>query len=54
MEKCELCGDDIGTTFLEKMSGTIVKTGEGETSKKHNICSKCQAEHGDKLKKELE
>jgi hypothetical protein len=50
MEKCELCNKDIKTTFLDKLDGTIMKTGEGETSKKHYICSSCQKEHKDKLK----
>ena len=52
-EKCELCKEEIKTTFLDKIEGTIIKTGEGETSKKHFICSTCQKEHGDKLKEKL-
>jgi hypothetical protein len=52
-EKCELCKEEIGTTFLDKIDGTIIKTGEGETSKKHFICSACQKEHKDSIKEKL-
>ena len=44
-EKCEICGSELEKTFLDKLVGTIVKTGEGETSKKHFICSDCQKQH---------
>ena len=50
MTKCELCNEEIKKTFLDKLDGTIVKTREGETSKKHYICSNCQKEHKDNLK----
>jgi len=53
-EKCELCKKELETTFLDKIEGTIVKTGEGETSKKHYVCSACQKEHGERLKEKLE
>ena len=53
VEKCTLCQDNIKTTFLEKLDGTIVKTGEGETSKKYFVCSVCQKEHKDDLKEKL-
>lgn len=49
VHKCELCKEEIKTTFLEKLDGTIIKTGEGETSKKHYICSVCQKEHKNNL-----
>jgi uncharacterized protein with PIN domain len=52
--KCELCNEEIGTTFLEKIEGTIIKTGEGETSKKHYICSSCQKKNKDNLKEKIE
>ena len=51
--KCEFCKEEIKTTFLNKIAGTIIKTGEGETSKKHYICSSCQKEHKDDLVKKL-
>jgi len=51
--KCELCKNEITTTFLDKINGTIIKTGEGETSKTHYICSSCQKEHKEELKEKL-
>jgi len=52
-EKCELCNEEIKTTFLDKLDGTIIKTGEGETSKKHYVCSACQKEHKKNLKEKF-
>jgi len=52
-EKCELCKEEIKTTFLDKLDGTMVKTGEGETSKKHFICPSCQKEHKNSIKEKL-
>jgi len=51
--KCDLCKKEIKTTFLEKLNGTIIKTGKSETSKTHYICSFCQKEHGKNLKEKL-
>jgi len=53
MTKCELCKEEIKTTFLDKLDGTIIKTGKGEDSKTHYICSDCQKEHKEKLKEKL-
>ena len=53
-EKCELCKAEIETNYIGKLVGTIIKTGEGETSKSHYICGDCQKEHKDKLKEKLE
>jgi len=52
-QKCNLCNEEIKTTFLDKMEGTMIKTGEGETSKKHYICKHCQKEHGKDLKDKI-
>ena len=52
-EKCKLCKEEIKTTVLDKLDGTMIKTGEGETSKKHYVCSACQKEHKDKLEEKL-
>jgi len=52
-EKCCLCGEKINETFLNKIDGTIVKTGEGETSKKFYVCSTCQKELKEKLKEKV-
>ncbi|MBU2576757.1 MAG: hypothetical protein KKF50_03470 [Nanoarchaeota archaeon] len=52
-ERCELCKEEIKTTFLDKLDGTVIKTGGGETSKKHFVCSACQKEYRDKLKEKL-
>ncbi|MCK5321359.1 hypothetical protein KAJ38_02165 [Candidatus Pacearchaeota archaeon] len=53
VQKCILCKEDIETTFLEKLCGTVVKVGEGESSKKHYVCSVCQKEHGENLKEKI-
>ena len=53
MQKCVLCGEEIGTTFLGKLDGTVVKAGEGEGSKKYYVCSGCQKEHGENLKEKV-
>ncbi len=53
VQKCELCKEKINTTFLDKLIGTVVKTGEGETSKKHYICSICQKEYKKDLKEKI-
>jgi len=52
--KCSLCKEEISTTFLDKLNGTIIRTGEGETSRIHHICSNCQKEHKGNLKEKLE
>ena len=52
-KKCELCDGEIKTTFLDKLDGTMVKTGDGESSKKHFVCSVCQKEHKNVLKEKL-
>jgi len=51
--KCHLCNEELQTTFLDKLKGTTIKTGEGETSKIVYVCSTCQKEHKDKLKEKL-
>lgn len=51
--KCSLCKSELKTTFLDKLEGTMIKTGEGETSKKHHICNTCQKEHEDDLKEKV-
>ncbi|MBW2992305.1 hypothetical protein KY345_03765 [Candidatus Woesearchaeota archaeon] len=37
--KCEICGNKLDETFLEKVRGTYVKDDKG---KKHAICFGCQ------------
>ena len=39
MNKCEICREKIGETFLKKILGTIVKDNKG---KKHYLCQNCQ------------
>ena len=53
VQRCTLCKEEIGTTFLEKLDGTVVKMGEGEDSKKCYVCSDCQKEHGENLKEKI-
>lgn len=45
VDKCDICGTKIETTFLGKIRGTIV-------SKKY-VCYKCQGKYKNGLKKEL-
>ena len=52
-EKCKICGEELQTTFLDKLNGTVVKTGKGENSKKVYVCFRCQKEHKDNLVKFL-
>ena len=52
-QKCALCKKEIGTTFLDKLDGTIIKTGEGETSKKYYVCSDCQTKYKEDLKEKI-
>lgn len=49
MTKCDLCKEEIKTTFLDKLEGTIVK----QEGKKLHICSSCQKEHKEDLKEEI-
>jgi hypothetical protein len=51
--KCDLCKNEIQTTFLDKLEGTSIKVGEGETSKKFHICNDCQKEHKNDLKEKV-
>ena len=52
MVKCDICGEKIQTTFLNKLVGTIIKD---ENHKKRNICSNCQRLHkGEDLKTLIE
>jgi DNA polymerase II large subunit len=44
MAKCDLCGQKIQTTFLNKLIGTFVKDKEG---KQKVVCSDCQRKHKD-------
>jgi len=51
--KCEICQKDLEMTFLNKIKGTIIKSGVGESSKKHYVCSSCQKEFKDKIKERI-
>ena len=53
VRKCVLCKEEIGVTFLDKLGGTIVKVGEGESSRKFYACSVCQKECGEKLRERI-
>jgi len=52
-EKCELCKEKLGTTFLDKIVGTQIKVGTGEASKKVFVCPACQKEHKNNLKEKI-
>jgi hypothetical protein len=45
MAKCDLCGEKIALTFLNKVRGTIVRD---SNHKKRHICPHCQQENSDK------
>ena len=49
MAKCEICGNKIQTTFLNKIIGTTIKI-EG---KKKTICSGCQKKYGTNIKEQF-
>ena len=40
--KCEICGKEIKTIFLNKILGTYIRDRKG---KKHVICNECQKKH---------
>lgn len=52
-EKCEICKEELGTTFLDKINGTIIKVGTGEKSRKVFVCFRCQKEYKDNLKDKI-
>jgi uncharacterized protein with PIN domain len=52
-EKCAICNEEIETIFLNKLKGTVVKTGSGENSKKYYICSDCQKESKNNIKEKI-
>ena len=37
--KCEICAQELGTLYLDKPVGTVVKDDKG---KKHWVCNECQ------------
>jgi len=43
--KCEICGNNISKTFLNKVIGAYLKDSKG---KKHLICFECQKKFKDK------
>ena len=58
--KCEICNEEIKTTFLEKIVGTPIKIKTNDEEPKneiHYICSACQkqlAKENKDPKKEIE
>jgi len=52
-EKCAICKEEIETTFLDKINGTIIRLGSGESSKKVYVCFRCQKEHKEHLKEKI-
>jgi len=51
--KCMVCGEELKTTFLDKIAGTCVKVGKGEDSRSVYVCSGCQKEHKEDLKEKV-
>jgi uncharacterized protein with PIN domain len=52
-QKCALCKEELKNSFMEKVEGTVIKTGTGETSKKYWVCTACQKENKDQLKEKV-
>jgi len=52
-ERCMLCNEEIKKIFLDKLNGTIIKTGNKEKSKKNYVCSSCQKEYKNDLKEKI-
>ena len=50
---CKLCNEEIKTTFLDKINGTIIKFSDGDKSEKIYVCSACQKEHKDKIREKV-
>lgn len=51
--KCEICGKEIGETFLGKIKGSIFRTVENKREKIHYICSECQNKNKGKTKEQI-
>ena len=49
-EKCEICKEDLKIGFMDKVVGTPVRT----KNKVVYVCSLCQKEYKDDMKKKLE
>ena len=45
MAKCDICGNKVGETFLNKVLGTYVRDEKG---KKKLVCFECQKKFKDK------
>jgi hypothetical protein len=43
--RCNICKEELKTTFLDKILGTVVKDAKG---KRHHICPECQRKLGSK------
>ncbi|MBT3642979.1 hypothetical protein HN604_03860 [archaeon] len=52
-QTCNLCGEDLKSTFLDKPLGTHVRLGSGEGSRVVAVCSSCQKKHKENLLKEV-
>lgn len=53
MAKCEICKDEVGVTFLNKLDGTLIRINKNNVLKKYYICSSCQKKYKEELKKQL-
>jgi hypothetical protein len=52
-EKCIICDEEIGLTFLDKPMGTVVRIKNGDKNEAYFVCSACQRSRKD-IKKEVE
>jgi hypothetical protein len=43
--RCDICKQELKTTFLDKIVGTVVKGAKG---KRHHVCPECQSKHATK------
>ncbi len=51
--KCAICGKEIEETFLEKIDGTAIGIKKGEKKILHHVCSGCQKEYKENVKKKI-
>ena len=47
--KCDLCGDEVGESFLGKINGAYVKI----DGKMKAVCNGCQRKYKDKLNEQF-
>lgn len=49
MVKCDICGEKIAVTFLDKIDGSYIK----KNGKMKAVCSNCQKKFKDKITEQI-